>query len=145
MITLKEIDRHNFKEIIELSVTDDQKDFVASNMRSLAQSKAQPECIPLAIYNGEDVPVGFIMYCLDFEDNEYWIYRLMIDKNYQGKGYGREALKCVLEEIAKDKKYDKVYISVVPGNEGVAKLYEEFGFKPDSRVLEGEIVYCLQK
>jgi len=144
MITLKEIDRHNFKAIAALKVADAQKDFVAENVYSIAQAKAYPECIPLAVYDN-DTPVGFIMYCMDYDDKEYWIYRLMIDENHQGKGYGKAALKLVLLKILEDKAYNKIFISVVPGNEAVAKMYETFGFETDNQVLEGEIVYCLHR
>ena len=84
MITLKEITKDNFWDCIELTVSKDQEDFVTSNAISIAQSKVQPECIPLAIYH-HDIMVGFVMYCLDVDDNEYWIYRFMIDEKYQNR------------------------------------------------------------
>ncbi|WP_256872363.1 GNAT family N-acetyltransferase [Paenibacillus sp. 79R4] len=91
MIALREIDRDNFYDVIKLSVSDEQKEFVASNLFSLAQAKAYPECICLAI-NQDEVLVGFTMYCIDQEDQEYWIYRLMIDAAHQSKGYGKAAM-----------------------------------------------------
>lgn len=100
MVTLKEITVDNFWDIIELEVGDDQRDLVTSNAVSIAQAKVQPECVPLAVYDG-DVPVGFIMYCIDRDDGEYWIYRLMTDKRHQRKGYARQAMLLALAEIAK--------------------------------------------
>ena len=102
MITLKEITKDNFWDCIELTVSKDQEDFVTSNAISIAQSKVQPECIPLAIYH-HDIMVGFVMYCLDVDDNEYWIYRFMIDEKYQNMGYGTQALEQVIERIKEDK------------------------------------------
>jgi len=61
MITLNSISRDNFHDVINLSVFDEQKAYVASNVYSLAQAKAQPECVPLAVYNDSDL-VGFVMY-----------------------------------------------------------------------------------
>lgn len=142
MITLREIDRHNFDQVIELSVTEEQRKFVASNMYSLAQAKAYPECIPLALYHEEDL-VGFVMYCMDEDDKEYWIYRLMIDKKYQRLGYGRQALECVLTRLKADKQHNKVYISFEPENVAAKTLYETLGFIPDGRMIGGEVVYCL--
>ena len=95
MLEFREIDRHNFRDILKLSTTESQKFFVATNAYSLSQAYAQPECVPLALYEG-DTPVGFTMYGLDVEDTEYWIYRLMIDQRHQSKGYGRQALAMVL-------------------------------------------------
>ena len=142
MITLKEINRDNFHPVLELSVLDEQNDFVASNCYSLAQAKAQPECVPLAVYNDDEL-VGFVMYCMDVEDSEYWVYRLLIDKKHQNKGYGKEAMQCVLSILKQDKEHSKVYISFEPENAGAKGLYESLGFTPDGRISDGEIVYCL--
>jgi len=143
MIALREINRDNFSDVLKLSVLDAQKGYVASNMYSLAEAKAHPECIPLAVYNDDEL-VGFVMYGMDFEEKEYWIIRLMIDQEHQKKGYGRAAMRCVLARLLPDKDHDKVYISFVPDNAGAQKLYEQLGFVPDGRVIDGEIVYCLQ-
>ena len=143
MIALKEINRSNFRDVLKLSVSENQKSFIASNEFSMAQAKALPECIPLAIYN-DDEPVGFSMYCMDFDEKEYWIYRFMIDKSHQGKGYGSAALKLILSEIKKDKSRDKVYLSFAPENEAAKRLYEGFGFITDNRFDGKETVYCLR-
>ncbi|MCM3317425.1 GNAT family N-acetyltransferase [Rummeliibacillus stabekisii] len=140
MITFKDIDRHNFMNVINLKVADEQKNFVASNLFSLAQAKAYPECICLAIYV-EGVLVGFTMYCIDVDDGEYWIYRLMIDAQYQGKGYGKAAMKKLMSLIKEDTAHHMIYLSFEPENEGAKALYEKLGFKGDGRVIEGEIVY----
>ena len=142
MITLREINRSNFDAVLDLSVSNEQKHFVASNLYSMAQEKTFPECIPLAIYDEESL-VGFLMYCMDEDDKEYWIYRLMIDQKYQRLGYGRKAMECVLSKISEDKQHNKVYISFEPENLAAKTLYEEIGFKPDGRFVDGEIVYCL--
>lgn len=51
MIIFKNITRDNFWDCIGLSVEKEQEDFVTTNAVSIAQSKVQPECIPLAIYD----------------------------------------------------------------------------------------------
>ena len=143
MITLKEIDRGNFFDVIKLGVDDEQKGFVATNVFSLAQAKAFPECVPLAIYEDE-VLVGFTMYCMDQEDHEYWIYRLMIDTKHQSKGYGKAAMEKLIERIQDDKQHRVIYISFEPENMRAQQLYEKLGFEVDGRVIDGEIVYKLE-
>ena len=138
MLEFREIDR----DILKLSTTESQKFFVATNAYSLSQAYAQPECVPLALYDG-DTPVGFTMYGLDVEDTEYWIYRLMIDQRHQSKGYGRQALAMVLERIRQDKAHHRVYLSCNPDNAWGRALYESVGFRPDGRMVHGEIVYQL--
>jgi diamine N-acetyltransferase len=142
MIQLKEVDRDNFFDVIDLKVAEEQKAFVATNLFSLAQAKAYPECECLAIYHDE-VLVGFTMYCLDFDDKEYWIYRLMIDAKYQSKGYGKAAMEKLIERIQEDKEHHVLYLSFEPENERAKELYEKLGFAADGRVIEGEIVYKL--
>lgn len=142
MIKLQEINRDNFHPVLGLSVFEEQNDFVASNCYSMAQAKAQPECVPLAVYKDDEL-VGFVMYCMDYEDNEYWIYRVMIDKKHQGKGYGKFAMLRILERLQQDKEHSKVYLSFKPENMIAKKLYESLGFTPDGRVIDGETVYCL--
>ena len=77
-MNLCRVDRDNFWSITALSVSEDQKGWIASNTLSLAQAYAQLECVPLALYEEKDL-VGFAMYALDHKDKEYWIYRLMVD------------------------------------------------------------------
>ncbi len=108
MVQLIEIDRHNYLSVIDLAVSDEQKRFVASNMYSLAQAYVQPECIPFALY-AENKPVGFVMYAMDEDDHEYWIFRLMNDKKFQRKGYGREAMHLLNDRIRADQDHRIFY------------------------------------
>ncbi|WP_211749354.1 GNAT family N-acetyltransferase [Paenibacillus sp. Marseille-Q4541] len=143
MLTFREIDRNNFFDVIKLEVLDEQKKFVATNLFSIAQAKAFPECSCLSIYHDE-VLVGFTMYCIDFEDNEYWIYRLMIDATYQSRGYGKAAMEKLIDKIKEDKEHQVIYISFEPDNTRAKHLYEKLGFEADHRMIDGEIVYKLE-
>lgn len=145
MLRLVDIDRYNFRSVLNLSVFPEQASFVASNQYSLAQAYAQPECVPLALYVG-NTPVGFAMYCLDPEDRQYWIDRLMIDRNHQRKGYGREAMRLILARIRAlaDERHTYIYISFEPENDAAKALYESLGFLPDGREIDGETVYRLK-
>ena len=144
MLHLVEIDRYNYLSVLDLSVSPEQKDFVATNQYSLAQAYAQPECVPFALY-AENRPVGFAMYSLDEDDHQYWIYRLMIDQRYQGVGYGREAMELLINRIRglSDEEHACIFISFEPENSTAKALYESLGFVPDGRVLYGEVVYVL--
>ena len=128
MITFRNIDYNNFLEIIELHVYENQRDFLTSNAVSIAQSKVQPECIPLAIYNDEKA-VGFAMYGIDRRDGQYWIYRFMIDRRYQSKGFGKVALQLLITQIIKDKTHNKILLGVHKESIVAIKLYRSFGFE----------------
>ena len=142
MVTLRDVTIENWFSIVKLSTTEEQSRFVASNSTSLAQAHFQPECIPLGIYDDE-VPVGFMMYCLDPTDHEYWIFRLMIDKKFQSRGYGRIAMELLLERIKQDRNHHVLFISFEPENKWAANLYSSLGFISDGRVVDGEVVYRL--
>ncbi|NLN46791.1 MAG: GNAT family N-acetyltransferase [Clostridiaceae bacterium] len=140
--SLRPIDADNFWDIIGLEVADGQQDYVLSNAVSIAQARVQPECVPLAIYNG-NTPVGFVMYCLDRDDGEYWIYRLMIDQEHQRKGLAKTAMRHVLREIALDRARDKVYLGVRQDNDNAVELYHKLGFRFDGRIFGHEHVMVL--
>lgn len=142
MITLKEIDRNNFWECIELEVDESQIGFVTSNAVSIAQAKVQVECIPVAIYK-DSTMVGFAMYCIDEDDSEYWIYRMMIDKRYQGYGYGKEALSKLIDIIKDDKNHNKIFLGVELNSNKAVNLYKSFGFYFNGQVFGKEHIMRL--
>ena len=128
MMELRPITADNYWQIIDLTVREGQEEFVTSNAVSLGQAYAQPECKPLAIYAGE-TPVGFLMYCIDRDDSEYWLYRLMIDRGYQGRGYARAALRQWIANIQKDTARHKILLGVDKRGEAAIKLYQSLGFQ----------------
>ncbi|MFR1709793.1 MAG: GNAT family N-acetyltransferase [Clostridium sp.] len=138
-ISFKEINNDNWRECIKLSVEENQKGFVASNAYSILESKFEEGCYPLAIYDGETM-VGFLMYNLDSEDNSWWMCRLMMDKNHQGKGYGRASILKLLKLLKEDQGSIKVYTSFEPENNVAEKLYESVGFRKTGQVMWGEVV-----
>ena len=47
----------------------------------------------------EEILIGFAMYGIDSDDGNYWIYRFMIDEQFQGRGHGKGAMKLIIEDI----------------------------------------------
>jgi diamine N-acetyltransferase len=137
MVSLRDITKDNFWDCISLEVCDDQKEFVTSNAVSLAQSKYRPECIPLGVFSGDEM-VGFVMYCIDADDGEYWIYRMTIDRAHQGKGFGTEALKLLVERIKKDDTRHSITLGVHKESAAAVALYERFGFEFTGQVYGSE-------
>lgn len=125
-VTLREITKDNFETIIGLEVRKDQ-DHVAPNVTSIAESKIYPEDVPMAIYNNETA-VGFVLYTLDYDDKCLWISRFMIDKDYQGKGFGTAALRLIKEIALKDQQIIKLGLSTHLSNIEGIKFYTNFGF-----------------
>lgn len=141
-ITLKEVTQQNWRECVDLKVAPEQENFVAPNLFSIAESKFEPEWSPLAIYAGETI-VGFTMVGRDERDDSYWIIRLMVDAAYQGRGYGRAAMKEVIRQLKQKPDCREIKISFVPENVAAEKLYLGLGFKPTGWIEDGEVVLQL--
>jgi diamine N-acetyltransferase len=124
-VELKDVTAKNWRAIARLELARDQKDLVADNLHSIAESKFDPDARPRAIYAGGE-PVGFLMY--DASDDEALIYRFMIDRRHQGKGYGRAALVLAIDEIRAMPNVRKVSISYMPDNNAAKAFYASLGF-----------------
>lgn len=141
-VRLRDVTADNWEEVVDLEVSDEQEDFVADNAYSLAESKFDPYVKPRAIYAGKRV-VGFLMYELlesDGRPHDYSIYRLMIDKRQQGKGYGRAALELAIDEIRQDRHVNRITISYVPGNPVSKRFYGSLGFQEVGLDEDGEMI-----
>jgi diamine N-acetyltransferase len=140
-IELRDITRDNFRKCIDLKVAEHQTRFVATNVMSIAQSKVMPELIPLGVYDGDEL-VGFVLHGPDA--GKWWLVRLMVGEAQQGKGYGKAAIRALVERLGHEApEYRALYLSFVPGNERAERLYREMGFEPTGEVDEGEIVVRL--
>ena len=141
-VVLKDVTLENFEEVTDLKVRKKQRDYVASNLYSIAESKFYPSYRPRAIYLGDKV-VGFLMYeSMESENkpNEYDIFRFMVDKKYQGRGIGRKAMELALKEI-KDKGFvERITICYVPSNPVARDFYGSFGFVEIGLDEEGEMI-----
>lgn len=142
-VHLENVTIDNFIEVASLKLKVEQENFIASNALSLAQSKYQEECIPKAILVHHNI-VGFLMYCLDRTDNEYWIYRLMIDQRYQGLGYGQKAMEIMIKDLKEVATNHLLRISFEPENSVAKQLYEKLGFQTTGVIDSGEIIYELK-
>jgi diamine N-acetyltransferase len=139
-VTLREITPENFSAVINLDVAENQKLFVAPNVKSIAQAKIYPDSIPMAIYSGDGEPVGFVMYGYDPDDKKYYLGRLMIDARHQGKGYGKAATLEVIRRMSEIEDCRAIYLSFVPENTGAEKLYSSVGFQRTGALNGNEIV-----
>ena len=142
-IKLKAIDDDNRDAVLALSVREDQP-FVAPNRYSLKQAdetNAEHPGVarPFAIY-ADDRLVGFCMFAFapearDAEDR-YWLWRFMIDKSEQGKGYGQAALREIIKYF-RDNGADRLYLSTEPENERGLHIYHKAGFR-ETGVISGD-------
>ena len=73
----------------------------------------------------------------------------MIDKRYQGRGYGREAMKLILDFIRSGpcRKAEYAWLCYDPENTAARKLYASFGFEeiPEAYDAEDEEILAALK
>lgn len=146
-IRLKPVTRDNWEEAIKMKVKESQRDFVPSAAVSLAKVYIKPdgdaiEYIPFSIYDNEQM-VGFIMHAYEPDTaNMYWINGFFIDKNYQGRGYGRPALAEMIGWIkTKFPQCEEIRLTVHKDNHHARNLYKNFGFSPTGEIWGEEEVY----
>lgn len=100
-------------------------------------------------------PIGFVMIGYGDNPNEdnpsiskdnYCIWRFMIDSNYQGKGYAKKAMNCILDYIYSYPfgKAEYCWLSYEPENTVAKSLYQSFGFE-ETGEYDGEEIISIKK
>jgi diamine N-acetyltransferase len=140
-VSLRLVTGENFREVIALSVRPEQREYVADNVRSLAEAYLEPLAWPRAIY-ADDEPVGFLMMHMNDDTLEYFLWRFMIAADHQGKGYGREALELLVAEV-RGRGGTSLRSSYERGEHSPRGFYLGFGFEETGEELGGEAVITL--
>lgn len=143
-IEIKPITQENIRQCAKLKVSEDQQQFVASNLATIAWAYVDPKFTPYALCDGETV-VGLaaVEYIPENEDyDRHWIPRFMIGEEFQGKGYGKKALQAIIDMISSSHKdCQRIRLSVVPENIAAKAFYQKLGFVDAGEKLEDEDVY----
>ncbi len=138
-INLQEVTKDNWLKCIDLSLHLEQIGNLALNVETIAESKFEPNNQLRAIYKDNQV-IGMLAFSMEDEPvnpEVYWIFRFMIDKDFQNKGYGKKALHLVINEIAQ-LGGKKIYTSHKPKNKIAGKLYQKVGFNYNGELHHGE-------
>lgn len=148
-VRLAEVNSANYMSVLNLQVKEHQESFVASNAVSLAEAyvydKNGDSIFPFAVYDDEEL-IGFVFLAYDekigLSKGNYLLFRLMIDKKYQGRGYFKSVMTAVV-----------AYVSTFPAgaatdlwtsyeieNQHARQCYQAFGFKETGEIVDGELV-----
>ena len=127
-VTLQEVTKENLDKILNLKVTPEQEKFVADNAVSIAQAHFYPEIAWFRAIYADETPVGFVMLESDRVNSFYSLWRLMIDTRFQRQGFGRRAIKSILEYVKTLPGAKVLWTSCVSGNGSPKKFYEKMGF-----------------
>ncbi|MCR1838986.1 GNAT family N-acetyltransferase [Murimonas intestini] len=137
----------NRTKVEELQILPEQAGFIESVRECMAEADEFQEWKPVGIYDG-DLLVGFAMYGY-FSDSqtegEVWLDRILIDRRYQKKGYGKAAVLALLKRLQLEYGNKQIYLSVYENNEAAVNLYQQTGFQFNGKLdTKGEKIMSFQ-
>lgn len=142
-VSLREVTARTVRAVCDLSVAPGQRHLVASNAESMAQAYFCEEAWFRAVY-ADETPVGFVMLYDDPRKPEYYLWRFMIAAEHQGKGYGRRAMKLLIEHVRTRPGAEELLLSYAPGENNPEGFYGGLGFEPTGERDDGEVVMSLR-
>ena len=143
-VELREISPANLRTILELRVSETQRNFVASNAFSIAEAYFYPEAWFRAIY-ADDAPAGFVMLWDEHlrespvQIGHYYLWRFMIDARFQGKGIGREAIRLLVNHVRTRPHAAHLLLSHSEGDGNPGPFYQRLGFVYTGKITDGEL------
>ncbi len=150
-VELRDVTRENWRRALTLAVSPEQQRFVSdiTPVAALALAKAYVRLgsatwEPYAIYVDQTM-VGFVALAYEADTpDDYWIFHFFIDHRYQGRGYGKAALRQLIELVRyRHPSCQMVQLVVHPENVRAQRLYVSGGFIPTGAERWGEPVYQL--
>ena len=144
MVNFIELSEENWMDFAGLSVDESQKTFLASNIGIIARGyvyrNSRAKVIGIV---ADGTPVGLAMVRdMDDEPACYELQQFMIDKNFQGQGYGFRALELILAALKAEQKYACVEVCVKREDVQAIRVYEKAGFV-DSGYIDDTVPDCL--
>lgn len=127
IISFKKITKKNYKKAIELSGGLNSEDHCAPNYVTILDSIYDNKPDGLRAIYLDDKLIGIFYYYIF--NNAYWVNRLMIDKKYQNKGYGKMSFIKLMKYLEKKRNKDNVNrIEFSVSNPILLKLDNKMGF-----------------
>jgi diamine N-acetyltransferase len=137
-VTLRPVTLDNWQAVARLEVAEEQRHFVVLNVYSLAEAAYEPGLTPVAIYADETL-VRFALYTHEPYQGEWTftqtpyqgelgIVRMMIDREHQGQGIGRQAMLALIARMRRLSGGQAIILNYVPANDGARRLYASLGF-----------------
>ena len=143
------VNDENRKEVEGLTVFSEQAGFIESVNECLQEADELELWRPVGIYDS-DTLIGFAMYGYFPEPTpgQLWLDRLLIDKKYQGKGYGKQAVFSYWTDCTQSIKailYITLCLETGHGY-GLTKAFAEFAaIRLEFCVQKGEGERCPQQ
>ena len=143
-VWLEQIHPVHAKTCARLQVDELQAAFIPSPAECVAELQQWPQTRGVALLSSDGV-VGLSTFGIEAASNEWKIFRFLVDKRYQGRGYGTAGLDAVLRKIATLAPRADVRLCYHPANDVARRLYRKFGFieielQPCARTHQGKML-----
>ena len=135
-IELRPLTKQNWEAVAELTLGDDQTEFIAANLWTIAETQFYP-WVERRVIVADGGVVGLAAYGRDHDGAAWWLYRFMIGREHQRKGYGREALAALTAEW-RARSIVRVTVGFHQQNAAAERLYLSAGFVPGPDASWGE-------
>ncbi len=125
MIKLVNVTEHNWLDIFSLSVHENQKKFLATPTGIVARGYIYRSCNArvYGISNDEHIIGVALVKDMDEEPSCYDLQQFMIDRHFQNKGYGTEALCLILSVLSKERKYTLIFVGMFPSGAKMVEIW----------------------
>lgn len=147
MIELKNITQKDIDTCLSLSVAPWQEKYATSVATSLARAYVNPDhFIPLVIHL-DKVPIGFLLFHLHPKTHNILLQEFFIDRHFQSKGYGTDALRKFVKYVEQIEPFQVLYTITPIGNTWAKHTLEYAGFMRGAVDIENraiEMVYILR-
>lgn len=125
----------NWRQAIALEIRPDQREFVSGALDTIAYSAAYKNHRLFVEMEGERA-VGLLDLSVDRKKGDYNIEIVLIDRRFQGRGFGRFMLEFAVDYLKKAGA-KRLSIGVNRFNIPAQRLYKSVGFKEDCVYEEG--------
>ncbi len=125
----------NWRQAANLEIRPDQREFVSGALDTIAYSAAYKNHKLFVEMEGEKA-VGLLDLSVNKKKGDYNIEIVLIDRRYQGRGFGKFMLQFAVEYLKKAGA-KKLSIGVNRFNIPAQRLYKSVGFKEDCVYEEG--------
>lgn len=142
-VEVRPIDGGNFRDALDLEVTEEQGAWVTSTARYLALCAYGGMWLPLGLY-ADGGMVGFAMWARDPDDGSHWIGGFLVDRSHQGRGLGRAAMLAIMAYLRDAQGATQLALSYAPENAVARQLYASLGFAETGEREGSELVARLR-
>ena len=130
--------------IFDCQLMEEQKELVNPAGFSIGRAYLHPERnYPCLIVNEADQPIGFINLDMWLGEGTAFNWSYYIDKDQQGRGYGRKAAQLAVQIFKKLDPYTMIKLSTEAENLKAQQLYLSLGFRKLEEMDGDDLVFGL--